>query len=295
MADAPPTVVALPLAPGEPVIVVDSPGYFRAAWRRLRRNPLAMTCLTIIVLLAATAIGADWITDHLVGYDPNRGRLLERFQPPSRDHLLGTDDFGRDTLARLIHAGRVSLSIGFFVAAIAMSIGVSLGMLAGFYGRHVDDVINALIQIWSNIPVLFLLIMLSALLRPSVPGLVLIFGLTGWEGTARLVRGRVLSERERDYVDAARLAGARDLRIMFRHVLPNVISVVLVIAGFQIGSAIIAESGLSALGFGVQIPTASWGNMLAKSLENFDRGWWLVVAPGVLITVTVFCVFVFAD
>lgn len=295
MAKATTSAPTLPLADVPEHAEFRSEGYFGAAWRRLRRNILAMACLGVLALLTATALGADYITDHWVGYDPNKGRLLERFKEPSSDHLLGTDEFGRDTLARLIHAGRVSMSIGFMVTAISLTIGVGLGMLAGYYGRWVDDIINALIQLWSNIPTLFLLIMLSALFRPSVFGLAVLFGLTSWEGTARLVRGRVLTERRRDYVDAAHLAGARDVRIMFRHVLPNIMSIVLVVAGFQIGGAIIAEAGLSALGFGVQIPTASWGNMLAKSLDYFDRGWWLVVAPGVLITVTVFCIYVFAD
>lgn len=289
------SAAAVPLADVPENIAFQSQGYFQSAWRRLRRNVLAMVCLGILTLIAASAIGADLITDQWVGYDPNRGRLLDRFQEPSREHLLGTDDFGRDTLARLIHAGRVSLTIGFTVAAVSLTIGVTLGLLAGFYGKYIDDAINGLIQIWNNIPTLFLLIMLSVLFRPSVLGLALLFGLTGWESIARLVRGRVLTERRRDYVDAAHLAGATDLRIMFRHVLPNVTSIVLVVAGFQIGGAIIAEAGLSAIGFGVQIPTASWGNMLAKALENFDRGWWLVVAPGVMITITVFCVYVFAD
>lgn len=295
MAKAPTTAAALPLADVPEHIEFKSQGYFQSAWRRLRRNVLAMVCLAVLAVITATAIGADLLTDHVIQHDPNRGRLLARFQGPSSDHWLGTDDFGRDTLARLIHAGRVSLTIGFVVAAVSLSIGVTLGLLAGFYGRYVDDAINGLIQIWNNIPTLFLLIMLSVLFRPSVLGLAFLFGLTGWESIARLVRGRVLTERRRDYVDAALVAGASDLRIMFRHVLPNVTSIVLVVAGFQIGGAIIAEAGLSAIGFGVQIPTASWGNMLAKALENFDRGWWLVVAPGVMITITVFCIYVFAD
>ena len=273
----------------------ESQGYFQAAWRRLRRNILAMACLVVLSLIALSAIGADWITDNVVGHDPNRGRLTQRLQAPSSQHWLGTDEFGRDVLARLIHAGRVSLSIGFMVAVISLSIGVSLGLLAGFYGKYVDDAINGLIQVWNNIPTFFLLIMLSVLFRPSVVGLAFLFGILGWEGIARLVRGRVLSERRRDYVDAAHLIGAGNVRIMYRHILPNVVSIVLVVAGFQVGNAIIGEAGLSALGFGVRIPTASWGNMLAKSLEHFDRAWWLVVSPGVMITITVFCIYVFAD
>ncbi len=272
-----------------------SSGYLAAAWRRLLRNRMAMATLVVLVFLCVVALFAPWINAHLLHYDPNRGRLVERFRPPSSKHLLGTDDFGRDTLARLIAAGRVSLAIGFMVAAISVTIGVSFGLLAGFYGGWVDDCINALIQLVLNIPALFLLILISALFRPGVAGLALIFGLIGWPGTARQVRGRVLSELTRDYVDAAALAGARDFRIMYRHILPNVASIVLVIIGFDIGGAILGEAGLSALGLGVQIPTASWGNMLSQSLDFFDRYWWLVVAPGVAIVLAVYCVFALAD
>jgi peptide/nickel transport system permease protein len=181
------------------------------------------------------------------------------------------------------------------VSAIALTLGVSLGLFAAFYGRWVDDVINAIIQLLNNIPSLFLLIMLAVLFRPGILGLSLIFGITGWTGVARQVRGRVLSERQRDYVDAAQLAGASDLRIMYRHILPNVMSIILVVAGLGVAGAIVGEAGLSALGFGVQIPTASWGNMLGKSLDYINQAWWLVVVPGVAISVTVLCLLILAD
>jgi peptide/nickel transport system permease protein len=291
-ADAAP---ALPIAAREEGTRYQSQGYFQSAWRRLRRNTLAMICLVALGLICLSAIFAPWINANIVGYDPNRGRLTERFQPPSAEHWLGTDEFGRDILARLIVAGRVSLSIGFMVAAISLTLGISLGLIAAYYGRWADDGINALIQIWTNIPTLFVLIMLSVLFRPGIFGLAFIFGILGWEGIARQVRGRVLSERRRDYVDAAQLLGAGNLRIMYRHILPNISSIVLVITGFNVASAILLESGVSALGFGVRIPTASWGNMLAKSLEFFDKAWWMVVAPGVLISITVFCFLYLAD
>lgn len=272
-----------------------SQSHFQIAMRRLRRDKIAMAAFVFLAFVCAISAAAPWITDRIVGYDPNKGRLTERFQPPSAKHRLGTDDFGRDVLARLIHAGRVSLTIGFTVAGISLTIGVSLGLIAAYYGGWVDDIVNALIQLWVNIPTLFLLIMLSTLFRPGVLGLALLFGILSWTGIARLVRGRVLSERRRDYVDAAVLMGASDLRIMYRHILPNVMSIILVVAGFVVGGAIIGEAGLSALGFGVQIPTASWGNMLSKSLEYFNRGWWLIVAPGTMIVLTVFSIYIFFD
>lgn len=285
----------LPVPAVERKEAYQSQGHLQIAWRRLRRNTLALITFGFLVLICTVSFAAPLVNEHIVGHDPNRGRLTQRFQPPSAEHRLGTDDFGRDTLARLIAAGRVSLSIGFMVAGISLTIGVSLGLIAAYYGRWVDDVVNGLIQLVRNIPTLFLLIMLSAIFRPSVVGLALLFGIIGWTGIARFVRGRVLSERARDYVDAARLIGASDLRIMYRHILPNVSSIILVIAGFDIGGAILAEAGLSAIGFGVQIPTASWGNMLSKSLDNYNRAPWLIIAPGVMIGVTVFCIFYFFD
>jgi peptide/nickel transport system permease protein len=159
------------------------------------------------------------------------------------------------------------LLIGVLATITALAIGVTLGVLAGFYRGWVDDAINALVQTTSNIPLLFLLILLSVIFSPGVPGLAVILGLLSWQGTARQVRAVVLSVSQRDYIDAARVLGSNNLRLMTRHVLPNVLSIVLVVAGFDVAAAILAESGLSALGLGVQPPTASWGNMLAKSFQ----------------------------
>jgi peptide/nickel transport system permease protein len=270
-------------------------GYLHLAWRRLRRQRGAIAALIALAIICTLTIASPFIDVSLLHHDPNRGVLTQRFQPPDGQHWFGTDDFGRDTLARVLVAGRVSLSIGFMVAAISLTIGIAFGLVAGYYPGPIDDAVNALVQLILNIPTLFLLILLSALFHPGVLGLSFIFGITGWPGVARQVRGRVLSERERDYVLAAVVAGANDRRIMYRHILPNVFSVVLVIAGFGVGGAILGEVGLSYLGLGVQIPTASWGNMLSNSLNYFDRAWWMIVSPGVAIVLTVFCIFVFAD
>ncbi len=171
----------------------------------------------------------------------------------------------------------------------------SLGLLAAYYGRWVDDTINAVIQVLNNIPGLFLFIMISVLFRPGVGGLALIFGMLGWTGIARLVRFRVLTERRREYVDAATAIGVHPVRIMFRHILPNVSSIILVLAGTEIFGVILAEAGVSYLGFGVQIPTASWGNMLSKSFDYFNQAPWLVVAPGVMVVLTVTCLYQLTD
>jgi peptide/nickel transport system permease protein len=272
-----------------------SQGYIQQAWRRLRKQRWAMVALGVIVFISLVTIASPWINANILHTDPNAVRLSQRFQPPSAQHPLGTDDFGRDQLARLLVAGRVSLAIGFMLAVIALTIGIAFGLIGGYYGGGVDDLVNALTQVVLNIPTFFLLILLSALFRPGVLGLSLIFGVTGWPGITRQVRGRVLSERERDYVLAASVAGAGNQRIMYRHILPNVFSVVLVIFGFSVGGGILGEAGLSYLGLGVQVPTASWGNMLSNSLDFFDRAWWMIVEPGAAIVITVLCIFIFAD
>ncbi|MFN8556673.1 MAG: ABC transporter permease [Dehalococcoidia bacterium] len=295
MSGARPLAGAAVLAAHDNVEPRASKGPLALAWDRFRRDRVAMVALAILGALCLIAAMAPAITTYVVGHDPNRGRLTERFSPPSSAHLLGADELGRDTLARLIHAGRVSLTIGFSVAAIQLTIGVSFGLLAGYFRGWVDDAINAVIQVLNNLPGIYILIMLSVLFRPNVLGLSIIFGVLGWTGVARQVRGKVLSERSRDYVDAARSSGAGNLRLMYRHILPNVSSVVLVLAGFDIAGAILSEAALSALGFGVRIPTPSWGNMLSKSLEYVNRGWWLVLAPGALIGLTVFCLFYLTD
>ena len=235
------------------------------------------------------------ISAHILHADPNRGRLTQKFRHPSGSHWLGTDDFGRDVAARLVHAGRVSLSIGFGATAISLAIGVSLGLLAAYYGRWVDDAINAVIQVLNNIPGLFLFIMISVLFHPGVLGLTLIFGVLGWTGIARYVRFRVLTERRREYVDAATAIGVHPARIIFRHILPNVSSIILVLAGTEIFGVILSEAGISYLGFGVHIPTASWGNMLSNSFDYFNQAPWLVIAPGVMVVLTVTCLYQLTD
>ena len=173
--------------------------------------------------------------------------------------------------------------VGFLVALVSLAIGAPLGLIAGYYGGRIDDLVNALVQFVINIPSLFILIILSVLFTPSVLGLALIFGLFYWPGTTRQVRGLVLSLRNRDYVDAARVLGASDARILARHILPNVVSIVTVVAGFDVASAILGESALSFLGFGVPVPLSSWGNMLSGSQDTFRSAPWLVYPPGLMI------------
>ncbi|MBA2449564.1 MAG: ABC transporter permease [Chloroflexi bacterium] len=274
---------------------VAAPGYVKATWRRLRRDRLSMVALGLLVVVIATALVAPEIASRAFGLDPYRQTLAQRYQAPSMAHPLGTDDLGRDALARTLIAGRVSLSIGLVIALVSLAIGVPVGLASGFYGGRFDDLSNAVIQTLSNIPSLFLLILLVATFRPNTFMLAVTLGVLGWMGTARLVRGMALSVRERDYVLAARAMGASDRRVLFQHLLPNVFSLVTVIAGFDVAGGILAESGLSYLGLGVQPPTASWGSMLAASLENVTRAPWLVIFPGAAIFLTALSIFLLAD
>ncbi len=272
-----------------------SPGYLALTWGRLRRDRVSMFAIYLFVLICAITVAAPLIAAQLLHTDPTAQDLRNNFASPSANHLLGTDELGRDNLTRVLYAGQVSLRIGFVVALVSLFVGIPLGLVAGFYGRGIDDLINAVIQVLQNIPTLFFLIILSVTFRPDPTGLAVIIGALSWTGTARLVRGQTLSVGRRDYVDAARVLGASDARILFQHVLPNLISVVSVVAGFEIASGILFESGLSYLGLGVQPPTASWGNMLYNSLDYVTRAWWLVAAPGLMIFLTVLAIFLLAD
>lgn len=269
-------------------------GYWQRAFRHIRQDRITVFAFFLLLLITLLSIGAPWI-GKLLDVDPNTTQLLKRMKPPSSEHWLGTDDVGRDVLIRLLYAGRVSLLIGVLAALTAFVIGVAAGLLAGFYQRWVDDVINAIIQTTINIPLLFLLILLSVIFRPAIGGLAIILGLLSWQGNARQIRGAVLSVKRHDYIDAARVLGSRDGRIMWRHIFPNVTSIVLVVTGFDVAGAILAESGLSALGLGIQPPMASWGNMLAKSFQYTTKAPWLVISPGVMIFLTVLSIFLLAD
>jgi ABC-type dipeptide/oligopeptide/nickel transport system permease subunit len=209
---------------------------------------------------------------------------------------MGTDEAGRDVLTRGVYGGRVSLRIGVYVAAISMSLGVVMGLISGYYAAtFIDDIVNAIIMTLGSIPLLFLLIILSRIFQPGPEGLALLIGIFSWMGLSRLIRGQIFSVREREYILASRAIGNNSWRIMFKHVLPNVSSIVIVSAIFGIAGAIIAEAGLSYLGVGIGPPTASWGNMMQGSLGNFTNAPWLVIAPGVFIFLTTLGIFLVGD
>jgi peptide/nickel transport system permease protein len=274
---------------------------YARAWHKLRRDPVTIAAAFGLAAILGVTLLAPTIASEILHTnpdemmrDPDTGRFAILI-PPGGAFLLGTDDLGRDALTRLLYAGRVSLSIGFMVATISIALGTTLGMMAGYFGHWVDDIVNAVVQFVFNVPFLFVLIFLSVLLRPDVLMLALIFGFFFWPGTARQVRGVVMSVRNLDYVLAAQVLGATDTRIMARHLLPNVANIILVVAGFDVAGAILGESALSFLGFGVQVPQASWGNMLSGAQDMFRRAPWLVYPPGVMIFLTVLCVVLIAD
>ena len=222
-----------------------------------------------------------------VPHSPLKQDLRDRLMKPAREHLLGTDDRGRDVLSRIIWGARISMSVGFIAVGIAVAIGIVIGALAGFYGGIVDMLILRIIEIWICIPSFFLIITVMAFLEPSIMNIMIVIGLTGWPGIARLVRGEFLKQKQQEYAIAARASGLNDKHIIFRHLLPNSLSPVFVSATFGIAGAILTESGLSFLGFGVPPPTASWGEVLKQSQNYVDFAWWLVTFPGIAVFITV--------
>ncbi len=229
----------------------------------------------------------DWALFPPIVYSPNEVNLLQVIRPPSAEHFLGTDDIGRDVASRMVHGSRVSLSVGFVAVSIYVAIGVFIGALAGYYGGLIDIIASRLIEMMLTIPAFFLIITVVAFLPQSIFNIMVIIGLTSWPTVARLTRAEILRTKSMDYVVAARALGASDLRTIVRHVLPNALAPVFVAATFGVASAILIESTLSFLGFGVPPSTASWGSILSNARRLQPAGWWLAVFPGLAIFITV--------
>ncbi len=301
-------------------------GYWNNVWKEFKKNRLSVAGLVIVVILFMIAIFAPllannkpyiYITDDdvyfplFIDYEEFRGRDLKKEQfkgfkifppipysyseydldaivlPPSSDHVLGTDEQGRDLAARMIYGARVSIFIGFVAVFIYVSIGILVGALAGYYAGWVDMVISRMIEIVMCFPTFFLILTILALWGPSLLSVMVVIGITGWTGIARIVRGEFFKLREQDYVIASRALGAKDLWIIFKHILPNALAPVLVSATFGIATTILVESSLSFLGFGVQPPTPSWGDILSQSRDFMDFAWWLTMIPGIAIFITI--------
>jgi peptide/nickel transport system permease protein len=252
-------------------------------WYRFLKNKMAVAGAVVVVLLFVVSFLAPWISP----YDPNEINLLNVLSSPSHAHLFGTDQLGRDVMSRMIWGAGISLKVGFVATGIAILIGAILGAVAGYYGRWVDAVIMRFVDIMLCFPSFFLILAVIAILEPSIWNIMIVIGLTSWMGITRLVRADFISLKERDFVQAARGIGASDVRIIFRHILPNAMASVLVAATLGVAGAILTESALSFLGIGVQPPTPSWGNILTAGKDNIDIAWWLSLYPGLAILVTV--------
>lgn len=251
--------------------------------RRLFRNRLALAGLTVVLFLFVLSLLAPYLTP----YDPDAIDAYHVLMPPSWQHWFGTDELGRDVLTRVLYGARISLKVGFVAVGISIAIGTGIGLVAGYYGGWLDALLMRLVDIMLCFPTFFLILAVIAMLEPSIWYIMAIIGLTGWMGVARLVRAEVLSLREREFVLAATALGASDFRIIFRHILPNALSPVLVSATLGVAGAILTESALSFLGIGVQPPTPSWGNILTSGKDYIEFAWWLSLFPGVAILVTV--------
>ena len=264
---------------------------------RLLRSPQAIIALLILGGVTVSAVLAPWIAPA----DPLAQDITQRFRPPiweeggSAEHILGTDSLGRDLLSRLMHGGRISLLVGLSAVLVQGGTGVLLGLLAGYFGGRWDSIIMRIADVQLAVPTLILAIAVIAVLGPSLQNVIIVLGITNWVIYGRVVRGEVLSIRRREFVEAARVVGSTDLRLMFRHVLPNVAASVIVITTLEVAQMIIAEASLSFLGLGVQPPTPTWGGMIAEGRTYIGTRWWLSTIPGLMILLTVLALNLFGD
>jgi peptide/nickel transport system permease protein len=265
---------------------IESQSLTSITWRQIKKNRLAIIGFVVLVFLVLVAIFADYVAP----YDPYETNYANVKQPPSAEHWIGTDELGRDAFSRLIYGTRISLTIGIIVVGISMSIGVPLGALAGYYGGLPDLIIMRIVDVLMAFPFIVLAIAMVAVVGPSLTNMMLVLGAVTWIWYTRLVRGMVLSLRESDFILAARALGASSAAIIFRHLLPNVLAVVIVQASFSVAEAILAAAALSYLGLGAQPPTAEWGAMLSNAKELMRILPIMSIAPGVAIMITVLAI-----
>ncbi len=258
--------------------------------RRLFRRPGARGGLIILFVVASCAVFAPW----LAPFDPEQGELLQRLNPPGfagdAFHPLGTDQLGRDVLSRLIYGSRISLLVGSVSVVFGGVVGLALGLLAGYFGRRIDNIIMRVVDIQMAFPYVLLALAMVALLKPSVFNLILVFTVTEWFVYARVVRVATLSLRQREFVVAAIALGQPHRKILLRHILPNVVSPLTVIASFEMAKIISTEAALSFLGLGIPPPTPSWGGMLADGREYLQDAWWVAVFAGTALMLTVLAI-----
>ncbi|MFD2442690.1 oligopeptide ABC transporter permease [Bacillus sp. CGMCC 1.16607] len=257
-------------------------------WRRFRKNKLAVAGLIVFLIMCIISIFAPLLTP----FRPDVYDILDQFQAPSKKHIMGTDSMGGDIWTRIVFGGRISLSVALLAMVCTVSIGIIYGAVSGYFGGFVDNMMMRIVDAIQSIPTFFLLLIVAALITPSLWSTVLVLSAFGWTGMARIVRGEILSIKKRDYVEAARATGEKKFSTIFYHVLPNAIAPITVIATLDIAANILAEASLSFLGLGIQPPTPSWGNMLtsAQELTTVMDYIWIVLFPGTFIIVTVLAV-----
>jgi len=260
-------------------------------WKRFRRHPAAIISTIVLGILILSVILIS-----LSPYDPEVSDLTSRLQPPSLQHPMGTDQLGRDMLTRVLYGGRISIIVAFMVVIITLLVGMPIGAAAGYFGGPIDNILMRITDVALTLPTLLVLILLSAIMREvelpifkrnSVMTIALVIGLLSWMTAARLLRAEYLRIRELEFIEAAHATGASNIRVMIRHIFPNAISPIIVQSTLMLGYAIMIESGLSFLGFGIQPPTPSWGNLLSNAQQHMTRHPWLAIFPGLMIFLTV--------
>lgn len=275
-----------------------SAGFWSDAIRRLWRDPTTIAAFAVLVAMIVLATAADLLTDTLFRMSFAQQNLLRAYEAPTLAqpaYWLGGDNIGRSQIVRLLYGARVSLFIGSFGALVALTIGLTLGMTAGYFRGRWDSAIVWLVTTLDSIPIIFLLILVGVYFRLNPLSLALLIGSLAWIGACNISRGQTLTLRERDYVVAARTLGASGPRIILRHILPNILPLMIVVAMFSVGGIMLGEATLSFLGFGIQPPVPSWGNMLSGATQFYYKGPHLIVAPGIAISVAVLCLYLVGD
>ena len=267
------------------------------AWRKLSRSPAALVGGLVLLVVATAAILAPWVAPH----DPAKQSLIRRFTPPvwaaggSASYLLGTDQVGRDIFSRMVHGARISLLVGVSAVAVSLVLGVTLGLLSGFFGGRLDTLIMTVVDVQLSFPQLLLALAFVAALGPSLITIIVVLGITGWERYARVVRAEVLALKEKEFIEAARALGIGAPRIMARHVLPNTFSSIIVLSTLQVAQAILQEAALSFLGVGTGSAYPTWGQLIALGRDFVTVAWWLPTFPGLAILVTVLAINLVGD
>ena len=289
---------SMPAVVSQAILVRPSRSLWSNAWYKLRHDRLTIAATVVLFVLAALAASADLFAEHVFKYSFEKQDLLHTYESPKLEplaYLFGTDEIGRSAVVRLLYGGRISLAVGFVAALLNLTLGVVVGLAAGYFRGWVDDVVTWFVTTLQSIPTLFLLLIIAAVWEPGPVTLTIVIGGLFWVGICLYVRGQTFALREREFVVAARTIGARDSRIMFGHILPNILPLIFVLAAIDVGTIILAESALSFLGLGIDPPTPTWGNMLTNAVGNLARGPWLIYPPGAMIFLTVLCLYLIGD